>query len=263
MNDLVIAKKYLMEVIGTFFLVFVIGMTSIDSGAGTSAPFAIGLTLLIMIILGGNISGGHYNPAVTIGFILSGKVNISRSIWYIFAQLLGAALAGFLVSYLKDYVEPDFVPAPVNKIFIVEIIYTFALVTAVLVTSVIKHSIGILVTAVSVGLVVATGGVTVGSISGAAFNPAVVLGNAVMGVYEWDMIWIIVGANVVASITASFFIYKVIGISELTLNSNSNSAENLLNARRIRKGGLAPTSKSQSGLSGRSGKDVIYIRRGT
>ena len=59
-------KKYLVEFIGTFFLVFVVGLCVVSPGAGAMAPLAIGTTLMVMVYAGGHISGGHYNPAVTL-----------------------------------------------------------------------------------------------------------------------------------------------------------------------------------------------------
>jgi aquaporin Z len=71
-------KKYLVEFIGTFFLVFTIGMTVIAPGAGDMAPLAIGSVLAVMIFAGGHISGGHFNPAVTLGVWLRGKCPAAR-----------------------------------------------------------------------------------------------------------------------------------------------------------------------------------------
>ncbi|MGO8680310.1 MAG: aquaporin [Limisphaerales bacterium] len=60
-------KKYLVEFIGTFFLVLTVGMTVIEPGAASDlAPLAIGSALMIMVYAGGHVSGGHYNPAVTV-----------------------------------------------------------------------------------------------------------------------------------------------------------------------------------------------------
>jgi aquaporin Z len=61
-------KKYLVEFIGTFFLVFTVGV-SVRSGA----PLAIGASLMVMIFAGGHISGRHFNPAVTLAVWLRGK----------------------------------------------------------------------------------------------------------------------------------------------------------------------------------------------
>ena len=65
-------KKYLTEFIGTFFLVFSIGM-ALTSG-NPLAPLAIGLTLMVMVYMGGHVSGAHYNPAVTVGIFMRGKI---------------------------------------------------------------------------------------------------------------------------------------------------------------------------------------------
>ena len=66
--------KYVVEFIGTFFLVFTVGMTVKSPDAATLlAPLAIGSSLMIMVYAGGHFSGGHYNPAVTLGVTLRGK----------------------------------------------------------------------------------------------------------------------------------------------------------------------------------------------
>ena len=67
--------KYIVEFIGTFFLVFTVGMTVIEpGGAGEMAPLAIGSALMVMIYAGGHISGGHYNPAVTLAVWIRGTL---------------------------------------------------------------------------------------------------------------------------------------------------------------------------------------------
>jgi aquaporin Z len=67
-------KKPLVEFIGTFFLVSTVGNTVLDPGSvGDLAPIAIGAILMTMIFAGGHISGGHYNPAVTLAVLLRGK----------------------------------------------------------------------------------------------------------------------------------------------------------------------------------------------
>ena len=71
-------NKYIAEFIGTFFLVLTIGCTGIGAGAGVIAPLAIGAALMVMVFAGGHISGAHYNPAVTLGVFIRGKVNATR-----------------------------------------------------------------------------------------------------------------------------------------------------------------------------------------
>ena len=95
-------KKYAVEFIGTFFLVATIGFTVLKPGdAGAMAPLAIGSALMIMIFAGGHISGGHYNPAVTLAVFLRGKCPMSDVIPYWVAQLLGGSVAALVVLFMK------------------------------------------------------------------------------------------------------------------------------------------------------------------
>src|ERR1035441_2422482 len=66
-------RKYLAEFIGTFFLVLTVGMCVIKPDAGSFAPIAIGSALMIMVYAGGHISGGHFNPMVTLAVWLRGR----------------------------------------------------------------------------------------------------------------------------------------------------------------------------------------------
>src|SRR3954467_12261498 len=88
-------KKLVVEFIGTFFLVFTIGM-SVRTGA-VLAPLAIGSVLMVMIFAGGHISGGHFNPAVTLAVWVRGKAHIKDVIPYWIAQVLGAVAAASIV----------------------------------------------------------------------------------------------------------------------------------------------------------------------
>ena len=97
--------KYLTEFIGTFFLVSTIGYTVIAPGAGDLAPLAIGATLMVMIFAGGHVSGGHYNPAVTLAVFLRGRCPASDIIPYWIAQIAGAAAAALLVLFMKGNPE--------------------------------------------------------------------------------------------------------------------------------------------------------------
>jgi len=90
-------NKYIAEFIGTFFLVLTIGCTGIGAGAGVIAPLAIGAALMVMVFAGGHISGAHYNPAVTVGVLIRGKVNAADVVPYMVAQLVGAGLASLIV----------------------------------------------------------------------------------------------------------------------------------------------------------------------
>src|SRR5215831_10651389 len=91
-------NKCIAEFIGTFFLVLTIGCTVVGAGTGVIAPLAIGAALMVMVFAGGHISGGHYNPAVTLGILIRGKVQPADVMPYMLAQFFGAAVAALMVS---------------------------------------------------------------------------------------------------------------------------------------------------------------------
>ena len=82
-------KKYVAELIGTFFLVLTIGCTVIGHEVGPFARLAIGSALMVMIFAGGHISGGHFNPAVTLGVWLRGKCEAKDVAPYMIFQIMG------------------------------------------------------------------------------------------------------------------------------------------------------------------------------
>ena len=189
-------KKYLVEFIGTFFLVFTIGMTVIAPGAGAMAPLAIGSVLAVMIFAGGHISGGHFNPAVTLGVWLRGKCAAADVVPYMGAQAAAAVVASFAVKALKTglvakaaamtgAMSPEILPA-----LLAEFLFTFALVWVVLHTATAKGTSGNSFYGFSIGFTVLAGAYAVGGVSGGAFNPAVALGLCTMGVVAWASIWI-------------------------------------------------------------------------
>ncbi len=236
-------KSYLMEFIGAFFLVFAVGMVTLTPSAGTIAPFVAGLTLLLMIAIGGRISGGHYNPAVTLACLFKGDLKLEKAVYYWIFQLVGAGIASVIVLFLKDYPSTTSLSISIGHVLIVEFIYTFALVFAALVTSLVKHPLSALLTAIAVGLVVATGGVTVGSISGGAFNPAVVFGSAIMGIYAWKIVWVFILANIAGSFVAAVVVFKLSWTSsrmpssskEITSVASHNTAAVVSEVEKVKK----------------------------
>ena len=173
-------KKYLVEFIGTFFLVFTVGM-AVRSGS-TLAPFAIGSSLMVMIYAGGHISGGHFNPAVTLAVWLRGKCSRSDVLPYWIAQLVAGAVAAFVVNFvLQD--KPVVGPAAhvVLPSLTVEFLFTFALAWVVLNTATARGTAGNSFYGLAIGFTVFAGAVAVGGISGGAFNPPAGLGVFLMG----------------------------------------------------------------------------------
>ena len=172
-------KKYLVEFIGTFFLVFTVGM-AVRTGAAL-APLAIGASLMVMIFAGRHVSGGHFNPAVTLAVFIRGKCEGKDVVPYWVAQLAAGVVAALLVGYIL--INP---PAAVavhsgTRSVIVEFLFTFALAWVVLNTATAKGTAGNSFYGLAIGMTVMTGAVAVGGISGGAFNPAVGLGVFTMG----------------------------------------------------------------------------------
>src|SRR5215213_6317333 len=117
-------NKYIVELIGTFFLVLTIGCTGIGAGAGVIAPLAIGAALMVMIFAGGHISGAHYNPAVTLAILIRGKVMASDVVPYIISQIAGAALAVVTVKFLRAGVDVTPITVKVGPALLAEFLFT-------------------------------------------------------------------------------------------------------------------------------------------
>lgn len=182
--------KYLVEFIGAFFLVFTIGMTVIEPGAGSLAPLAIASALMVMVYAGGHISGGHYNPAVTIAVWIRGKCPTADVVPYIVAQCLAAAAAGIVVMSLKPGAKITALEPAVLPALVAEFLFTFALCYVVLNAATAKGTEGNSFYGLAIGFTVLTGAFAVGSISGGAFNPAVAVGAGVMGLVKSTSLWI-------------------------------------------------------------------------
>ena len=203
-------KKYLVEFIGTFFLVFTIGM-AVRSGSPL-APLAIGASLMVMIFAGGHISGGHFNPAVTLAVFLRGKCDKGDVVPYWLAQFAGAAVAAILVGTL---VNKPLLPSSheFGPSVLVEFLFTFALAWVVLNTATAKGTSGNSFYGLAIGMTVMTGAVAVGGISGGAFNPAVGLGLFMMGLEKLSQVWVYLGADLLGGAVAAMT-YKVVNGSE-------------------------------------------------
>lgn len=195
-------KKYLVEFIGTFFLVFTVGM-AVRSGAAL-APLAIGSALMVMIFAGGHISGGHFNPAVTLAVWLRGKCDARDVGPYWMAQLAAGAIAALLVTYLFGG-RPAGGPALHGSVpsAIVEFLFTFALAWVVLNTATAKGTAGNSFYGLAIGFTVLTGAIAVGGVSGGAFNPAVGLGVFLMGLEKLSQLGVYVVADLLGGAAAA------------------------------------------------------------
>ena len=120
-------NKYIAEFIGTFFLVLTVGCTGIGAGAGVIAPLAIGAALMVMVFAGGHISGGHYNPAVTLGVLIRGKVKPADVVPYWIAQFIAAAVAALLVvKFLRAGAPVTAIAPKMGPALLAQFLFTFA-----------------------------------------------------------------------------------------------------------------------------------------
>lgn len=200
------ARKLILEFIGTFFFVLVIGQVVVGAeGIGAAlAPLAIGSALMVVVYATGHISGGHVNPAVTLAVWLRGKAATEEVLPYWAAQITGGALAALIVRYFKAGVqvvpaEPAVVPA-----LLAEFLFTFALCFVVLSTATAKGSEGNSYFGLAIGFTVLAGAYSVGGISGGVFNPAVAVGITVMGLSALSNLWIFVVANLLGGAAAAY-----------------------------------------------------------
>jgi aquaporin Z len=197
-------NKYIAEFIGTFFLVLTIGCTVVGAGAAVIAPLAIGAVLMVMVFAGGHISGAHYNPAVTLGVLIRGKVKPGDAVPYIIAQIAGSALAALIVSKcLRAGVAVTPMAPNIGMALLAEFLFTFALVYVVLNAATAEGTSGNSFYGLAIGMTVMTGAFAVGDISGGAFNPAVAVGISMLGLSSWSNIWIYLLADFGAAIVAA------------------------------------------------------------
>jgi aquaporin Z len=187
--------KHLVEFIGTFFLVATVGFCVIEPGAGTLAPLAIGSVLMVMIYAGGHISGGHYNPAVTLAVWMRGRCPTADVPGYMIAQIGGALAAAFLVFYMKGKSGSPPAELDVVRALIAEFLFTFALCYVVLNVATAKATEGNSYFGLAIGFTVLVGAFAVGGVSGGAFNPAVAVGITAMGLSKLAHIWIFLVGN--------------------------------------------------------------------
>src|SRR5258708_13305647 len=124
----VATRKYAVEFIGAFFLTFAVGVAALSGSV--FVPLAAGAMLMVMIYAGGHISGGHYNPAVTMAALVRRRIGIRDAVAYWVAQVAGGVIAGLLARAVVN-------PASVKTLTlsghaqaaaaVVEVLITFAL----------------------------------------------------------------------------------------------------------------------------------------
>lgn len=199
-------NKYVFEFIGTFFLVFTVGMVVIDPAVPDGfAPLAIGSVLAVMIFATGHISGGHLNPAVTLGVFIRGKIALNNAAIYWIVQLFAGVVA-LVVGLMKPALPANALVGSVNVVnaLLAEFLFTFALVFMVLNVATAKGTEGNSYFGWAIGFTVLVGAYAVGGISGGVFNPAVALGGSIMKIFAWSNIWIYLLAELLGGAAAAY-----------------------------------------------------------
>jgi aquaporin Z len=184
-------RKLAVEFIGMFLFVFTVGMAteSANKSGAVLAPLAIGSLLMVIVFAGGHVSGGHYNPAVSTAVFLRGKIKSHEYLAYVVTQFVAAALAGLLVNAVGGK-QTAGATASTGKMLVAEFLFTFALAYIVLNVATAKGTEGNSFYGLAIGFTVVVGAISVGWISGGAFNPAIALGASVLGAFKWANLWI-------------------------------------------------------------------------
>jgi aquaporin Z len=210
------ARKYLAELLGTFMFMMV-GYMSIPAFQHSAppasnllvVPFAFGLGLLAAIFAFGGISGGHFNPAVTIAMILDKRAPLVEGVAYIVAQIIGA-IAAAVVVFLT--VSQDAVAGGITKpaadisdlgALIIEIIFTAIFLTVILIVSKRNGTMAVLaipLTLVGIHFAIAT-------TTGSSVNPARSIGSALVG-GDLNQLWIYIVGPIIGGIVG-YGVYKL------------------------------------------------------
>lgn len=195
------------EFIGTFFLVLTVCLTA---GHTTFAPLAIGCSLMIMVYMGGHISGGHYNPAVSLAVLLRGKLDVKHFVPYVVAQVAGAMVASFFAFSMPLNLN---LPHPGNAVtttqaVTIEVLFTFALALVVLNSATSAKTAGNSFYGLAIGFTVVVAAFAGGPISGGAFNPAVGMGPTLTQYFLGDEaslthLWIYIVGPLVGGVLAA------------------------------------------------------------
>ena len=217
-------RRGIAELVGTFALVFVAmgSIAFIQSNLLVGVALANGLTIAVMASAVGHISGGHFNPAVTLGFLVTRRIGPALAALYWLAQIAGAVLGALALRALfpseanLDTGVPVVNPA-INDLqgVVIEALLTFFLVWVVFATAVDPGGAFKTISGLAIGLTVAIGVLATGPLTGAAMNPARALGPEIV-FNSWDDFWVyLVGPPVGAAVAALAYEWLYLGADRL------------------------------------------------
>jgi len=172
-----ITAKLLSEFLGTYMLVLTVGL-NVLSGSPAGA-FSIAAALMCMIFALGTCSGAHFNPAVTVAIVWSGreKCSVEDGAKYIGTQIFAGICAAFSYSALMNGETFALKPEASTwwQVFVAEFVFTFLLAFVVLSVATVRSALSEYF-GFAIGMCVTVGGVAIGKISGGSLNPAVSIG---------------------------------------------------------------------------------------
>jgi aquaporin Z len=216
MNEGDPVRRGVAEFVGAFTLIFIGGGAGIISHSDIVAvALANGLAIGIMVTNLGHISGGHFNPAITLGFVVTRRISAVLAAVYWFSQLLGAVCAAFVLRYLfTELAVKVTAPAPSpnitdGKALLLEAIMTFFLVWAVWATAVDARGAFKAIAGLAIGLTITIDVFVGGPVTGAAMNPARAFGPEVAGNTwtGWWIYWIGPGAGALVASLVYEYLY--------------------------------------------------------
>jgi aquaporin Z len=216
-----IAPKLLAEFIGTFALIFIGAGAGAVVGDGVGLPgliaiaFAHGLTVMAFAFAYGSVSGGHFNPSVTVGVLAAGAMGVGEAIGYIVSQLIGGVAGALLLRTVLGGAATGLgMPALAHNLalgatsltitpeagFMIEAVLAFFLVTVVLSTAVAGRAGNL--APLAIGMTLTLNIIMGGALTGAAFNPARALGPMV-ATGNFSDAWLYLAAPIVGAIVAA------------------------------------------------------------
>jgi aquaporin Z len=159
---------------------------------------------MVMIYAGGHLSGGHYNPAVTLAALVRGRIDLADAVGYWISQLVAGVLAALVVRGVVPHtrITTLTLSGRAGAAFVAELLFTFALCYVVLNVATSRDHPNNSFYGLAIGFTLLVAAVAVGGISGAAINPAVTLGADVIGLFAWPTIWVYLVAQMVGGVLA-------------------------------------------------------------
>ncbi|MGH2561257.1 MAG: MIP/aquaporin family protein [Thermomicrobiales bacterium] len=228
MGDRELVKQLIVEFIGPAVLVFAgvgaIIQTQGDGADLVAVALAHGLAIGLMVLAAGHISGGHFNPAVTIGFYFARRIDTNRALAYIIAQLLGGLVGAGALTLVYQDVDRNRVNLGVpavgqafsdasslgaGRAVVMEIILSFLLIFVIFGTAVDVRSGGRAVAGLAIGLTISMDVLAGGIVSGAAMNPARWFGPAIVQ-QEWSDFWVWWVGPIVGAVAAAILYNDVL-----------------------------------------------------